>query len=116
MRGKRAVDWRLVDEVVAPSVWQETVAARAGELAMRSGRPEGATGITLTPLQRMLGDNAMTYPHVHVALDRAARRATITVHGPHRCRRIWLVFMPPARRSGRWRWRASWMMRCCICG
>jgi benzoyl-CoA-dihydrodiol lyase len=83
VRGKRAVDWRLVDEVVAPSVWQETVAARAGELAMRSGRPEGATGITLTPLQRMLGDNAMTYPHVHVALDRAARRATITVHGPH---------------------------------
>jgi benzoyl-CoA-dihydrodiol lyase len=82
VRGKRAVEWRLVDEVVAPSVWQETVAARARGFAARSDRPEGATGIALTPLQRSFSDEAVVYPHVRVALDRAARRATITVQGP----------------------------------
>src|SRR5580700_514121 len=51
-RGKRAVDWRLVDECVPPSSWQEAVVQRAGEFAARSDRPEGAVGVPLTPLVR----------------------------------------------------------------
>ena len=81
VRGKRAVEWRLVDEIVPPSAWDATVAARAREMAARSDRPH-AKGIELTPLQRAIDADGVTYPHVSVALDRPGRRATITVRGP----------------------------------
>jgi benzoyl-CoA-dihydrodiol lyase len=81
VRGKRAVDWRLVDEVVPPSAWDARVTERALELAERSERA-GARGIALTPLQRTIAADAVTYPHVQVAIDRAARSAAITVQGP----------------------------------
>jgi benzoyl-CoA-dihydrodiol lyase len=82
VRGRRAVEWRLVDEVVPPSRWAETVAARARELAATSDRPAEARGIVLTPLDRRFGEDFVRYRHVRVALDRVARRATITVSGP----------------------------------
>ena len=82
VRGKRAVAWRLVDEVVPPSAWEATVAQRAADFAARSDRPEAAVGIALTPLAREVTDDAVMYSHVRVALDRAGRRAEITVLGP----------------------------------
>ena len=82
VRGKRAVEWRLVDEVVPPSAWDATVAQRAAAFAARSDRPERAVGIALTPLAREMTDDAVVYSHVRVALDRAGRRAEITVLGP----------------------------------
>ena len=81
VRGQRAVDWRLVDEIVPPSAWEAKVAERALELAAKSDR-DGAKGIILTPLDRSITDDTITYPHVRAALDRAARTATITIHGP----------------------------------
>ena len=54
LRGAKARDWRLVDEVVPPSKWDEAVRARARDLAQRSDRPAGAKGISLTPLQRQI--------------------------------------------------------------
>jgi benzoyl-CoA-dihydrodiol lyase len=82
VRGRRAVEWRLVDEVVPPSSWQEAVARRAGEFAARSDRPVGATGIELTPLAREIAGDRVVYSHVRVALDRVGQRAVITVLGP----------------------------------
>ncbi|MCX7383779.1 MAG: 2,3-epoxybenzoyl-CoA dihydrolase [Alphaproteobacteria bacterium] len=79
MRGKRAIEWRLVDEIVPPSAWEAKVAARAAELAARSDRPEGAKGIALTPLLRRFRDDGVDYSHVRVDLDRAGGRATITI-------------------------------------
>ena len=55
MRGKRAVEWRLVDEVVPPSSWEAKINERALELAARSDR-NGNKGITLTRLQRIISD------------------------------------------------------------
>jgi benzoyl-CoA-dihydrodiol lyase len=81
VRGERAVEWRLVDEVVPPSSWDAKVKERALELAARSDR-DGAKGILLAPLERSITDAALVYQHVQVALDRAARTATITIHGP----------------------------------
>src|ERR1700681_2451355 len=52
VRGTKAVEWRLVDEVVPTSKWKETVAARAKEIAAGSDRPKEGTGIALTPLTR----------------------------------------------------------------
>ena len=79
IRGAKAVEWRLVDEVVPNSKWKESVAARAHELAERSDRPARAKGIALTPLQRKIGDDRSTYSHVDVEIDRERGLATITV-------------------------------------
>jgi benzoyl-CoA-dihydrodiol lyase len=81
VRGKRAVEWRLVDEIVPPSAWEAKVAERALELAARSDR-HGTKGVSLTPLDRTITGEAIVYPHVRVALDRAGRAATITILGP----------------------------------
>ena len=82
IKGKRAVDWRLVDEVVPGSKLEETVAKRAAEFAARSSRPGGAKGITLRPLARERSADAVEYSTVAVELQRAERLATITLRGP----------------------------------
>jgi benzoyl-CoA-dihydrodiol lyase len=81
--GKKAVQWRLVDEAVPRPRWDETVAERAAELAVRSSRPEGAEGIALTELRKTRDDDAIRYDHVEAALDRDAGRVDISVRGPH---------------------------------
>src|SRR5271154_6584124 len=80
--GKKAVQWRLVDEAVPRPRWDETVAERAAELAARSGRPEDAAGVTLTPLGKTRDDDAITYDHVEARLDRDAGLVDISVKGP----------------------------------
>jgi benzoyl-CoA-dihydrodiol lyase len=82
VRGRRAVEWRLVDEVVPPSGWDAKLRERALAMAAQSDRPTDAKGITLMPLQREFSDDGVTYPHVRVVFDRAARRVDVTVHGP----------------------------------
>jgi benzoyl-CoA-dihydrodiol lyase len=82
IRGSKAVEWRLVDEVVPNSKWKETVAARAKELAARSDRPMNAKGITLTPLDRKIDGDRVSYSHVDVEIDRARGLTTVTVRGP----------------------------------
>src|SRR5437868_2225862 len=82
VRGQKAVDWRLVDEVVPNSKWKDAVAARAEALAARSDRPADGAGIRLTPLRRKANGDATAYDHVIVTIDRAGGRATILVHGP----------------------------------
>ena len=82
LRGAKARDWRLVDEVVPPSKWDEAVRARAHELAARSDRPKDAKGIALTSLQRSNGGDRTAWSHVEVEIDRARNVATLTVRGP----------------------------------
>ena len=90
--GKKAVQWRLVDEAVPRPRWDETVAERAAELAGRSGRPEGAAGVALTPLGKTRDDDAISYDYVSARLDRDAGSVDITVRGP--------VSDPPADMAG----------------
>jgi benzoyl-CoA-dihydrodiol lyase len=80
--GKKAVQWRLVDEAVPRPRWDETVAERAGELAARSGRPQDAEGVTLAELRKTSDDGAITYDHVEARLDRDAGQVDISVNGP----------------------------------
>ena len=82
MRGSKAVDWRLVDEVVPNSKWEEAVSARAKAIAARSDRPKNAKGITLTPIERKFETDRVSYSHVDVEIDRARGLATVTVRGP----------------------------------
>ena len=81
LRGTKAVEWRLVDEVAPPSKWKDAVAARAHELAKRSDRPASG-GIRFTPLQRQIDDGRVSYSHVDIEIDRGRSIATVTVRGP----------------------------------
>lgn len=82
VRGQRAKDWRLVDEVAKPARFEAAVLARAAELAAASDRPAQAQGVALTPLERAETDSRLSYRYVDVAYDRAARLATWTIRGP----------------------------------
>lgn len=82
VRGQRAKDWRLVDQVVKPAQFQDAVQARALELAAASDRPAQAQGIALTPLSRSETASRLSYQYVDVAYDREKRLATWTIRGP----------------------------------
>ena len=83
IRGERAKEWRLVDEVVANSKFDDTVKERAKEFAGASSKADGLTGIELKPLNRKIGeDGSVTYTLVEVTVDRDSGKATILVKGP----------------------------------
>lgn len=82
VRGQRAKDWRLVDDVVKPARFEAAVRERALALAADSHRPAGEAGVTLTPLAREESADALSYRYVHVRLDRDKRQATWTVRAP----------------------------------
>jgi benzoyl-CoA-dihydrodiol lyase len=82
MKGDKALEWRLVDELVPAPSFSGTVAERAREFAESSGRPADAAGVELTPLGRTITDDAVTYSLVTVSLDRPKRLASIAVRGP----------------------------------
>ena len=83
VKGRRAEEWRLVDEVVANSKFEEAVAARAREFASRANPAAPGEGVALPPLQRVIGeDGSLRYSLVEVQIDRDKRLATITLAGP----------------------------------
>jgi len=82
VRGKKAVDWRLVDEAVKTQAFAQRVQERARELAALSDRPADAKGVPLPRLAKRVGADAVGYGHVDVQIDRSARHATLTVRAP----------------------------------
>src|ERR1700757_5252632 len=82
VKGKRAVEWRLVDVAVPGSKFDETIDARAKEFAAQSGRAGSGAGIKLTPLSRKFADDTIEYENLSVEFDRASRIATILARGP----------------------------------
>ena len=82
VRGQKAKDWRLVDDIAKPTVFAQKVQARALELAARSDRPADAKGVELPPLDKAVQADALHYRHVTVEIDRARRTASLTVKAP----------------------------------
>ena len=82
VRGQKAKDWNLVDEIAKPAVFAETVRAHALKLAEQSDRPANGKGVKLTPLSRTFSDLGVDYEFVSVRIDRNARTATLTVKAP----------------------------------
>ncbi len=80
--GKKAVQWKLVDEVVPRVRWQEVVAERGRGYAESASRLPGGQGIELTPLGKTRTDDSISYPNVTAAIDRDRAVAEITVTGP----------------------------------
>ena len=83
VKGKRAVQWGLVDEAVPNARFEDVVAERAAEFVAASGKPDVAQGIMLGPLDRSFdADGSVTYSLVEVTMNRDARRAEILIKGP----------------------------------
>jgi benzoyl-CoA-dihydrodiol lyase len=82
IKGKRAVAWRLVDEIVPNSKLDAKVAERAKEFAAASKRNGSGKGIALTPLSRTFDDSGVRYGVVNLDIDRAQRIATISIKAP----------------------------------
>ncbi|SPA30345.1 putative Enoyl-CoA hydratase [Cupriavidus taiwanensis] len=82
VRGQRAKDWRLVDDIAKPAVFAQKVRERALALAAQSDRPADAQGVALAPIERVIEADALRYTHVTVEIDRAGRTATFTVKAP----------------------------------
>ncbi|NPT41296.1 benzoyl-CoA-dihydrodiol lyase [Paraburkholderia sp. 1N] len=82
IRGERAKAWRLVDEVVKPNQFDQTIQARALELAEQSDRPSDAQGVLLTRIERTDREDGLTYKTLDITIDRAKRIATFTAKAP----------------------------------
>ncbi len=82
VRGKRAIDWGFVDEIISRSKFDDTVAERAKEFALESDRPVDAIGIKLTPLTKKIEETRISYETLTVKIDRDLATATLTILAP----------------------------------
>jgi len=82
VRGKRAVDWKLVDEIIPKSRLAEHVAGFAADEAAKSDRPTDGKGVELTPIERTIEGDRMVYKTVTVEIDRELACANITLSAP----------------------------------
>ena len=82
VRGQRAKDWRLVDDIAKPAQFAAKIQERAQALAALSDRPSGAKGIELKPLQRAFSADRLSYRYVTADIDRRRRVLGLTVHAP----------------------------------
>ncbi len=82
IKGKRAVQWRLVDEAVPNTRLEAKIAERIRQFAAASKRNASGKGIALTPLERSIDDDGVRYGLVTVEIDRGSRIATISIKAP----------------------------------
>ena len=82
IRGKRAVEWGLVDEVVPRSRLIEAAMSKAAEYSARSARPDEAKGLVLRPVDRRVDNDRVAYRNLRVELDHERGAAHIIVRGP----------------------------------
>ena len=116
IKGKRAVEWKLVDAVAPRSKFAEAVRERAKRLASLSTADKGARGVELEPLEPEVSADGARYKYVELAIDRARRTATLTMRGPdQRRRRRRRHRRAPAATGGRCAPSASSTTRSCAC-
>ena len=82
LRGKRALEWKLIDALAPRSRFDEVVQQRAQAYVERSDRPAEASGVALTPLSCVIEADRMQYEHLAIDIDRQFNTATFTISGP----------------------------------
>ena len=82
VRGQRAKDWRLVDDIAKPAAFDAAVQEHALRLAETSERPREAAGVALKPLERRVEADALHYSTLRVEMDRSGRTATFVLRAP----------------------------------
>ncbi len=78
IKGKRAVDWKLVDGVFPKSQWDEKIAERLTALS----EERDLTGVTLPDVSFEQEEDTFTYKYVTLTIDAAARTAALALRGP----------------------------------
>ena len=87
VRGQRACDWRLVDEIARPTEFRAAARRLAEQVVAGAGpRPTtgstGLAGVAMTPVSCYARADSLRYPHVLAEFDRRAGTASLTVSGP----------------------------------
>jgi len=82
VRGQRAKDWRLVDDVIKTQQFAEHIKQRAAQLAQQSDRPTNVKGAALTPLKRSADESGLHYEFVDAKVNRESRSVTLSVRAP----------------------------------
>ncbi len=82
IKGKRAVEWGLVDRLAPRSQFDNIVQERARALVEASTGDSGEKGIELKPLNAERTENRLAYRYVTVTIDLERRTAELMVRGP----------------------------------
>lgn len=82
IKGKKALDWRLVDAIAVNSKFEQNLSQISADLAAQSDRPDQVEGIKLEPIQRDISPDAIVYSCVDIEINRESRVATITIRAP----------------------------------
>lgn len=82
IRGKRALEWNLVDSIVPASSFEQRISARAAELAAESDRPSDVSGIEWQALERSFSDHSINYQYLTVVIDRDGSVANFNIEIP----------------------------------
>ena len=82
VRGARAVEWKLVDELAPRARFESRVSELARELANRTSRAKERPGIELEPLARNESEDQIEYRYVRLEIDRPRKVASLTVKSP----------------------------------
>jgi benzoyl-CoA-dihydrodiol lyase len=79
LKGRTAVEWGLVDAAVPRARFGAEIERRTAAAIAAAPDRNGAEGVALTLLHRVVDGDVVRYPNVEARLDRGARRVDITV-------------------------------------
>ena len=82
VRGKKALDWNLVDHIAPPSKFNSLIDERVSFLESKVKLRNGSTGITLNNIKRTITDKNINYETISCILNKDSRVAEIKIHGP----------------------------------
>ena len=82
VRGKKALDWNLVDYIAPPSKFNSLIDERVSFLESKVKLRNGSTGITLNNIKRTITDKNINYETISCILNKVSRVAEIKIHGP----------------------------------
>ena len=82
VRGNRALEWNLVDELASPSLFEGTLSSRVESMASASDRPVDEVGVTLNPIKLEIKEDRLSYSSLEVDIKRAESIAELLIKGP----------------------------------
>ena len=82
VRGKKSLDWNLVDYIAPPSKFKELINERVLKVAKLVKLRDGEEGVKLDKLNRKITENSICYETISCLINRESRLAEINIIGP----------------------------------
>jgi len=82
IRGKKAIEWKLVDYIAPPSKFDTLIEDRVSNLSNTVKLRNGSNGVILSKLKRTINDSGINYETVSSKIDKVNRIANIHILGP----------------------------------